>query len=139
MIGRLRNGIPVIDRANSHNHIQDPMILEEALAKVAGVSEFMTVQVNMDRVVGVSEVVETEPGDDVFEAVRPGRRGPSRFVRGRSGTTTTSVVVILKRSQCGSYYVLISAWCGVLAEPEPWDPKATARSREFWSRHAFVV
>ena len=47
------------------------------------------------------------------------------------------VVVILKRTE--EYgYVLLTAFIGKKAEPEPWDRSATEKSVEFWSVRALI-
>ncbi len=90
-------------------------------------------------IVGESVCVTTELRDQIVYAQRPKRFGLTRFVKNRKPEPCKSVVVILKTAdgQPGAY-VLVTAFIGQKAEPEPWDRNATANSREFWNSHALV-
>jgi hypothetical protein len=115
-------------------------LLPEALSHVeSGGCEFIVTQVDFDRIVGESVCVATEAGDQIVYAQRPKRFGLTRFVKNRKPEPCKSVVVILKTAdgQLGAY-VLLTAFIGQKAEPEPWDRNATAKSREFWNFHALV-
>lgn len=81
-LGYLSTGEAVMDRPNSHNHL-DEDTLAEALQSMHGNDEFGVQTVDLGRHVGHSQIVPTEPGDEVYHEHRPGRRGPSRFVRGK--------------------------------------------------------
>ena len=60
-----------------------------------------------------------------------------REVIHRSPEPTQKVTVILKAGDAGDY-VLITAFIGASAEPEPWDRNATPQSVAFWNSHALV-
>jgi len=134
---RTSDGYSVIDRPNSHNHL--PLaILKEAVGKVtmAGAA-FQKTVVDMGRIVGKTECVETTDDDEIVYSTRPGRKGPTRFVLNREPEDTQFINVILKRADEG--YVLISAFFGGNAEPEPWDRHATQAAVDFWATHALIV
>ena len=128
----------VIDRWNSHLHESAVKILPEALRKVrAGNRPFLVEEVKFDHVVGNTTCVRTTDADEILYAKREGRRGHSRFVKGREAEPSSSVVLILKRRNEGGY-VLITAYVGSRAEPEPWDPKSNLDSQIFWASHALI-
>lgn len=138
-VGVTKDGCVVFDRPNSHYHV-DLMLLAEAISRVAlhGKS-FVTECVDFGRMIGTSDCVATVSGDDIVFAQRKGRAGLTRFVTNRTAEPCSSVVVVLKRREEDSHsYILITAFVGAVAEPEPWDKKATPASQAFWSNHALV-
>ena len=98
----------------------------------------MVSQVDFDHIVGETTCVVTGPGDQIIFSQRPKRFGLTRFVMNRKPEPSCSVVVILKKADYGDDYVLITAFVGEKAEPEPWDRNATEKSLAFWSTHALV-
>jgi len=139
---RLKSGEEVVDRFRSHLHSTVAPLLPDALARVEGRErQFLVEEVDFGRIVGQSTCVATGPGDEIVFAQRPGRWGLTRFIKNRQPEPTTSVVVILKTAAGKGHegkYVLVTAFLGRKAEPEPWDPRATAASRDFWGSHALI-
>lgn len=140
MFGKLGSGQEVIDRPNSHVHESVLPILGEALSRIHLKNEpFVVRQVDFDRIVGQKTCVATSDQDEILYAQRAQRAGLSRFVKNRDAEDTSSVVVILKKAdKAGNTYVLITAFIGTTAPPEPWDRNATPESRIFWLTHALV-
>jgi hypothetical protein len=140
ILGTLGSGQLVIDRPQSHIHESVRAILPETFSKVNLTTEqFVVKQIDFDRVVGETTCVVTSSDDQIVFAQRPKRFGLSRFVKNRAHEPCSSVCVILKRADDRpSAYVLISAFIGVCPQPEPWDPRATEKSVEFWNSHALV-
>jgi hypothetical protein len=137
-LGRLAGGEAVIDRFNSHLHPGVVEILPEVLARVnANGRQFLVEEVVFDHFVGQTICVATGAGDQIVYAQRPKRAGLSRFVSNREPEESASVTVILKAGD-HSEYILITAFVGQPAPPEPWDRNATEQSVEFWSSHALV-
>lgn len=139
VLGSLSSGETVYDRPRSHLHAGVCELLPEALATVdAGGEGFLVVECDFGRVIGQTSRVATHPGDTIVYAQRVGRRGLSRFVKNRHPEPCQRVTVVLKRDERDAYYVLLSAWIGTRAEPEPWDANATERSVDFWNSQALV-
>lgn len=139
LLGHLAGGEPVYDRPNSHLHAQVAEILPEALAKVnAEGKEFFVAEVAFGRVIGHTACVATGQDDQIVFAQRPKRFGLTRFVKNRQPETSEAVTVILKKDDIEDYYILITAFVGTPAPPEPWDRNATEQSVPFWSTHALV-
>lgn len=139
IIGTLASGQGVIDRPNSHLGGKTDMPLQEAFDRISLTDEQFTEQeVDLGRKWGITQVVTTNESDSIYFANRPKRSGHSRFVEGRSTEPTTQMVVVLKKSQTPNQYILITAYPGEYAGPEPWDPKATPNSKSYWQSHAFV-
>lgn len=122
-------------------------LLVQALAWVSSQDrQFLKVQVNFPQAIGYTTCVETDTNDEnIFYAKRPGRAGYSRLIVGRDPEPCSSVVVILKMADTAGIYVLITAYIGLDAPHEPWDPhiqgdfRQRQRSLAFWRRHAFVA
>jgi hypothetical protein len=139
ILGQTRGGRIVFDRPNSHSHL-DLALVREALERIDGPNvPFAKVVVPMGRPVGFTTCVRTTESDEIVYAQRRNRAGHTRFVKGRSPIPCANVVVVLKQTeQDANAYVLITAFVGNDAEPEPWDRNATPAARDYWSRHALV-
>ncbi len=142
---KLKSGEAVVDRYNSHLHPGVTALLPAVFAELdmAG-RAFLVHEHDFGHVVGKSNCVTTGPSDTIVYAKRPKRWGYSRFVLNREPDPCSSVVVILKKATNEeNTYVLLTAYVGHLAEPEPWDRNlrdeaSRRKSREFWSTHALV-
>lgn len=135
---RSKDGKAVYDRVGSHLHAGVSALLAEVVSKVeCGDEEFIQAQVGFNRVIGEKTLVQVKGGDNIVYAVRRGRKGHTKFVKNRQPVACSSVCIVLKRTTTGSY-VIITAFIGEVAEPEPWDKKATSASLSFWERHALV-
>lgn len=135
----LGSGEEVVDRYRPHLHQDAVSVLPEALQKInASGRNFIIEEVKFDRIVGETICVATRPGDQIIYAKRPKRWGHTRFVRNRKPEQSSSVVVILKKAEEDDFYILITAFVGKIADPEPWDRNATSTSRDFWNTHALV-
>lgn len=133
-----KDGVGVVDRQRSHLHAGVVSLLAEALAKIDTQGRgFLVETVDFGRPVGEATRVKTGEDDEIVFAQRLGRAGLSRFVKNRKAEPTSAVTVILKKGD-QEEYILITAWIGTQAEPEPWDRNATARSREFWFQNALL-
>jgi len=135
---KLRTGEVVIDRKKSHLRSDVLDILPEALVRIEGGAEFIVAEVDFGRIVGDSLCVLTQTGDEIVYARRLNRIGFTRFVKNRQAEPCSMVTVILKWDDPGECYVVITAFVGHRAEPEPWDFNATANSRAFWDSHALI-
>lgn len=108
-----------------------PYIYEDIRLKE---NEFTIQQFDFDEVVGTSELVSANE-DEVFYAIREGRKGHSRLVKGKDPVESKSIVLTLK-----PYYdetiEIVSGYIGIITHPEPYSTKADKDSIEFWKQHA---
>lgn len=146
-LGKLEDGTPVFDRGGK-THIQPRVrpLLSEALRRTRSYPDHAVVTVDFGRVIGFSTCVETRLSDPVVYAIREHRAGHSRLAPNLPpiNTSLTTLVLLRKGESC----ILISAWIGPKAEPEPWDTKAFyhesdpkeafQRSLAFWHNHALI-
>lgn len=144
LLGKLKNGASVYDRYRSHLHTEYPnlvQLLPEALQLVEPQdSNNFDYTHDFGITIGESICVPTDNGSDVVYAKRPHRQGLTRFVRGVAPIPVTVLTVVLKRDrQCeDEQYILVTAYIGPKAPPEPWDKHATKESIDFWNTHALV-
>jgi len=140
ILGRLASGEVVVDRCNSHLREDAARFLPDALARIGAKGrEFLIEEVDFGRPIGETICILTGPEDSIMYAKRPKRLGHTRFVMNRAPEPCSSLVVILMAAkEAPGLYVLISAFIGRKAEPEPWDKNATAGSVAFWNTHALV-
>jgi hypothetical protein len=138
-----KNGKKVfVDLEDSHaaTHIADtPGLLElvkELIEQLEIDEEELAIERDMGRVIGESQLVHVQPGDDVVYAKRRNRDKFAKFVKGKNPGPCRKLVAIFRKSDYG--YELWSAWIGVLGEPFPGDEKETPQSRTYWSTRALV-
>lgn len=93
-------------------------------------------QYDMGRVIGTSDLVETNEDGEIIYAKRVGRDVYTRFVKNREPQPMNLISIILQKIPDG--YDLVSAWIGPKVPQFPGDPKETPDSKEFWSKHALV-
>lgn len=145
-----KNGLRVVyDPIVSHvaTHIEDTPqlknLLTEAISKMNLEGDEIKIHVDMNRIVGVCDVVETNENDTLVYGVRKNREddGLVPFVKNRKGDDCSTVAMHLVR-QPNNNYLLSSAWIGIFDEendePFPQSIDATNNSVSFWNKHAFV-
>ncbi|MBN1779016.1 MAG: hypothetical protein JW816_02245 [Candidatus Buchananbacteria bacterium] len=144
--GHLENQDEVYHRHRRHIHrgMTDRLIVE-GLSKINTIQIGISVhEVDFGRMIGRNIRMETDLDggkDEIIYAARldnsgKPRRGLTRFVKNRRAETTSiATFVILNKD---GKNVLLTAFIGSRAEPEPWDEQANQSSTEFWQRHALV-
>ena len=136
---QLKSGEEVVDRYKSHVHPGVKELLRKCFTRIDSFDrEYFAEEIDLGRVIGKTICVHTYPGNEIVYARRRGRNGHSRFVMNRHPESTSKVTVILKKVEENGSYILITAFVGKLAEPEPWDRNATEKTRQFWDCHALV-
>ena len=139
VIGNTADGAIVLDRHNSHLHECVRGFIVEAMKKVNTAGRpFIEDEIEMGYIIGECICVDTKHDDTIVFAQRSNRKGLTRFVIGRAPEPTTKALIVLKKSDKPKEYILITAFAGKKAELEPWDPRATKASFEFWQRKALI-
>lgn len=147
------DGKIVYNRWTSHVSHYAAHMLKEAISRINTKGEqLVSVELDLERIIGYSIVVPISPKDDIVWRRRLGRRFLSPIVRGRKPLLTRYYTAnLLRKKENHNEYVLISAWIGRKTELEPGDVEtyyrgrsrvvletARRRSRAFWRTHAFV-
>lgn len=152
VLGALASCEIVIDRQDSHNHLEESLgrdaarrVLEEALCQIDAKGEdHIITETPCDEPGLRTPLLVTAGDDEIVYAYRKGREGQSRFVLEREPEPSSRITTILTRDRYREgVMILISALSGPKAEPEPWDPGLSSReahvaSRAFWATHALV-
>ena len=86
---------------------------------------------DIGRIIGTTNLVETDDTDEIVYAKRIGRETYSRFVKNRQLIPTSYLVVVLRKASNG--YILWTAMCGRLLPSE-----AYIEDSEFNRTHALV-
>lgn len=149
-IGTSKNGLKVVyDPIHSHaaTHLEDtPGLAElvaEAISHIDLTGQSVATTIDMQRIVGTEDVIETKPEDEIVYGARKNRidEGLVPFVKQREGKPSSSIAIQLHPVDDGTYE-LLSAWVGKFDlendEPFPQSANATDQSAEFWNEHAFV-
>lgn len=135
----------VFDSINSHTatHFDDdPTLQATAIELLSGLSledDLIARDVDLGRVVGNSDVVETDDTDDIVYAMRKNRedQGYVPFTKSRTSQPSSRISIYLVKDD--ETYELSSVWIGEYESPMfPQMSNATAESIPYWSRHAFV-
>ncbi len=136
----------VFDPVHSHaaTHLKDAPTLralaKELLSNMSLEGDLIAKDVDTGKVVGNSDVVETDDKDDVVYARRKNRedQGYVPFTKSRSPQPSTKISIYLVKKD-DENYELSSVWIGEYESPMfPQMSNATAESVPYWSKHAFV-
>ncbi len=144
-IAKSKNGADVFfDAEGSHaaTHFGDtPQLLElvkEIVAKTVLEGDTVAFDIDMGRVVGMSDLVTVDPGDELVFAKRLNRDVFTSFNKSKKPQPSQMVSVYFERQAEGTY-MLASAWIGPLNSPAfPGDPNETPDSKAYWLSHALA-
>ena len=136
----------VREHLEAHPGILD--LIPEIASKVALPTDGcrLVSQISLGRVVGQSSLINTKKiglSETAWFAVRKNRMKASRVVPD-AGPADTDLVSIIANPIEKKSYELVTAWFGVMAPKEPWDPDlvddpvAYEESIYFWCGHALV-
>ena len=87
-------------------------------------------------VIGKSICVPTDNNDEIFYAIKKGRKGHTRFVMNREPIDSKHITIVLQKGI--AYFIIVNAYIGKKAKPEPWDKQALSDDFEFWDHHAII-
>lgn len=141
VFGFLGSGERVIVRPTSHIHDNPELekYLVLALSKITSNNQnVIGGEVDFGETIGVSRCVPTTQGDEIIFAMRPKRKGYTRFVKNRQPEPTNKLTIILTKDKQTNDYLVLTTYIGAKAEPEPWDFRATDKALDFWKSHALV-
>lgn len=132
------------DGVSSHaaTHIADSPGLGELASQIAGktvlMDEYVQFHTDIGYPVGMTDMVNTEPGDEIVYAKRLNRDEYSVFNLTKSPQLSSFVTTVFERHDDDSYE-LVSAWIGLSDSPSfPGTERETSDSKVFWSTHALA-
>lgn len=143
-LGTSKNGMKVyVDMEKSHaaTHFKDcPQLLDvvkRSIPKINIEGEELRIEFDTNEEVGRTDLVETNDTDEIVYALRLHRDRYSRFVKNKTASVTTWIVMSFDRIEEGKYK-LYTAFIGRLTPSFPGGDFMPGQSKEFWSRHALV-
>ncbi|MBQ8299162.1 MAG: hypothetical protein IJX99_04740 [Clostridia bacterium] len=131
-----------VDTDAEHIHCSREALADAISRITVGAAPFSRHTISLDHVVGHDRCVKVAPEDKIVMWQRPGRSGKTpMFASAKSQVETKDVNVVLcfdNEELCE--YVVITAFTGVDAPQEPWDPRVRNLefSTKFWAEHALV-
>jgi hypothetical protein len=144
LIGHTKNNKTVyVDTEDSHaaTHIADTPdllhVVQELLPLLEPNQDSVCLATDMGRIIGLSDLVETDEDDKILYAKRLNRDNYTRFVLNRTAEPSQLVTVVLQEDKDGNYE-LWSAWIGPVTPQFPGDKHASPESVSFWQEHALV-
>ncbi len=117
----------------------DPTLLQQtktALANLDATDSNVYTEIDLGQPIGYSDLVATNPDDEIVYAKRVGRQTFTRFTKSHQPVATHTITVWLIHED--SSYTLLSAWFGPKTPPFPGDKWETPESKPFWNNHALV-
>lgn len=112
-------------------------LIREVLKTLELTTSRLTIEKDMGRVIGNTDIVETSEKDTIYYAQPVKKRTYSRYAKNRYPSPSRKLTLILERDGEGNYEVR-DTWIGPNRPPFPGDDKATARSKQYWETHALV-
>jgi hypothetical protein len=134
------------DAVNSHaaTHFADTPHLKQLVVEVLQKRDInekvLEFDIDMGKTIGTCDVIETDDTDEIIYALRKNRpeQGYVPFTKSRVAKPDSYISIALT-TRLDNAYQLFSAWIGTWDDPPfPQQPHATAESKPYWSKHAFV-
>lgn len=112
-------------------------LIKEVVSSLRLTGLQVSVEHDMGRTIGYSEMIETRSGDTVFYA-RQNKAGLyMKFVKNRKADPTSILSIVLERDDDGDYE-LMNVWIGKMVPDVPGSEKATDKSEAYWADHAII-
>jgi len=144
VISELSNGTAVyvnlITSPAGHYLSRRPYVIKltkEALINLDLTESKITIEHNMGRVIGHTDIVETSDKDTIYYAQPYKKDVFSRYAKNRFPLPSDKLTLILEKDSEGNYE-LSDTWIGPLSPPFPGDEHETVKSRSYWETHALV-
>lgn len=140
-----KNGLKVyFDPVNSHTatHFTDTPqlkeLVEEILIKLELAGNSMKFDTDMGRIVGKSDLVKNDPGDEIVFAKRKNRDIYTSFNKTKKPQPSSLVAISLEKID-DKGYELVSVWIGTVNLPSfPGDLNETLESKQYWLEHSLA-
>ncbi len=98
----------------------------------------LSIERDMGRVIGNTDIVETSETDNIFYAQPVKKTFFSRYAKNRLPSPSHKLTIILEKDSNGDYEI-VNTWIGPCSPPFPGDVNETVKSRTYWENHALVL
>lgn len=112
-------------------------LIEEVLNPMELRGERVIIEHDMGRIIGNTDIVETNEKDTIYYAQPNKLEVFSRFVKNKLPQPSPKLTIIAQQDAAGDYEVC-DAWIGPSSPPFPGDEHATTASKDYWLTHALV-
>lgn len=113
-------------------------LAQEITAKTKLHDELMFFDTDMGRIVGNTDEVMNEPGDQIVFAMRRNRNVYTSFNKSKTPRPCSVVTTVFKKQADGTYE-LTSAWIGTANSPSfPGELDETPESKPYWLAHSLA-
>ncbi len=112
-------------------------LIKEVLASKKLKGPQLSIEHDMGRVIGNTDIVETSEKDTIFYALPSKQKVFSRFAKNRYPSPSRQLTIILDKDTDNNYEVK-DTWIGPCSPPFPGHENATAVSKTYWETHALV-
>ena len=132
--------VNLITSSAGHYLSRQPYVIsltKEVLARINLTGPNVTIERDMGRVIGNTDIVETSDKDTIFYAQPYKKKVFSRYAKNRYPLPSDKLTLILNKDTEGNYE-LADTWIGPFSPPFPGDENETVKSRLYWETHALV-
>ena len=112
-------------------------LIKQVLGPMHLTNPKISIEHNMGRVIGNTDIVETTEKDTIYYAQPHKKSVFSRYAKNRFPSPSHKLSIILTRDTDGNYEVS-DTWIGPCSPPFPGDEKETAKSKSYWQTHALA-
>ena len=144
VISKSSNGrevyVNLITSAAGHYLSRQPYVIgltKEVLNATSLSNSKITIEQDMGRIIGSTDIVETSDKDTIFYAQPYKKNVFGRYAKNRYPLPSDKLTLILEKDTDGNYE-LSDTWIGPFSPPFPGDEHETAKSRTYWETHALV-
>ena len=112
-------------------------LLKEVLESMKLTAGHISIERDMGRVIGNTDIIETTDTDVIFYA-QPNKKSVfSCYAKNRYPSPSRKLTIIMKKDEEGNYEIH-DTWIGPHSPPFPGDENATAKSKTYWASHALA-
>ncbi len=132
--------VNLITSSAGHYLSRQPYVLgliKEVLDSVKLKDSNVTIERDMGRVIGNTDIIETTEKDTIYYAKANKKLVFSKFAKNRFPAPSQQLTICLVKDLDGNYDVL-DTWIGPSTPPFPGDVNETSGSKLYWDTHALV-
>lgn len=112
-------------------------LLKEVLGSMNIAGARLSIEQDMGRTIGNTDIVETTENDIIFYAQPYKKSVFARYAKNRYPSSSHKLTILLERDIDGNYEVF-DTWIGPYSPPFPGDERETVKSKPYWQTHALV-
>lgn len=112
-------------------------LLKEVLTPMRLTKVRHSIEHDMGRTIGNTDIIETTDKDVIFYAQPNKKAVYSRYAKNRYPSPSQHLTIIIEQDTEGNYEVT-DTWIGPCSPPFPGDEHEDAKSKNYWESHALA-